>query len=307
MKVKRAQLRKTVGTQEEAPWLTSCTYEGFAQMLSGLSKSNTSYAFLTLPPHASSNCSVRLPVQVPFNIVNTFQENQPAQSSLPHTGKSARRPRSHREDPTALGSARCSEPAHGEVDPGERAWQRDREPTVTSPRRAVLPSERSSRHRELLDPPSQRLTVRAPPLSRGPPSPGFKESWAGLGASRLPAPMPTLSPGANKREVTLQEVSLLGRLVVTRRWLAGSVPSGSRALSGADPLAPPPPPAPAHRPWPPGAKLPQRARKRIREPRARCVPDLVRLPRHPSSTAMAVVNRSSPPFRLEDSQRLSLP
>lgn len=67
-----------------------------------------------------------------------------------------------------------------------------------------------------------------------------------LRASLLPAPMPTLSPGANKREVTLEEVSPLGRLAVDPEMTCLLSPSDPRTLSRTDPPAPSrPAPAPA--------------------------------------------------------------
>lgn len=90
---KASSVRKTARTQEGIPWPTPALIRGLPKVLSAHAKPNTSYFFLTLPWQASSSCSAQLPVQVPFNIVNTFQENQPAPSSLPHTGNSERRPR----------------------------------------------------------------------------------------------------------------------------------------------------------------------------------------------------------------------
>ena len=125
----------------------------------------------------------------------------------------------------------------------------------------------------------------------GPSQPrALKHRRPGLAASRLPAPIPTHSAGANKREVTLEEVSLLGRLAVTWRRLACSAPSGPHTPRRSDP--------PASRqllptgPGPPGTKVTTKG-SRSRETAASPTSEALR--HHPGSTATAVVNRSQPP------------
>jgi hypothetical protein len=138
----------------------------------GLAKPNTSYIFLTLPWHAISSLSVQFPVQVPFNIVNTFQENQPAQSPLPHTGKSARQNSEQRTAP-ALDPHRSEGKRPGEVDPSKRAWQEEAAPRVSTPAEPCAPLNAAALLKELPDPPSLRVAMWTPPLSSGPPSAGL--------------------------------------------------------------------------------------------------------------------------------------
>ena len=120
--------------------------------------------------------------------------------------------------------------------------------------------------------------------------------------------MSTHSAGANKREVTLEEVSLLGRLAVTRRWLACSAPSGPHTLRRSD--------LPASRqllptgPGPPGPKLPQRAPGvgRPRRPRPRRLSVIIpaALPRH-SSTGLSRLSCWKTPWAFHRPNFCNLP
>ena len=113
---------------------------GLPKVLSAPAKPNTSYVSLTLPWQASSSCGFQLPVQVPFNIVNTFQETQPAQSSLPHTGNSELRPQEPQGRTDCAGSwwVQGASPRGGEPQRASSAREPRAQGFINPQRRAPL-------------------------------------------------------------------------------------------------------------------------------------------------------------------------